>query len=536
MKILIADKLAPEGSDYLKSQDNVSVTIQPGLSDQDLAEALKIHDGVVIRSAVKITSDILDACMPNGSLLKGIARAGVGIDNIDLKAATRYGVAVMNSASASTITTAEHAFALLIALARNIPHSHMTMAGGGWDRSAYTGVQLHGRTLGVVGFGRIGQTLAQRAIAFGMKVIAYDPYYNADSALDGAVTMVRSFDDMVPNVDAISFHVPKNETTTGMMGREQFAKARPCLLLVNASRGGIIDETALLEALDAGQCAGAAIDVYEQEPPPADSPLRNHPKIVTTPHLGASTTEAQEAVAVDACKSLLNYLRGLPVEGAVNIGSLSLDLSDRQRTCVELGSRMIALVNAAQPEQSLTGVTFTLRGESLASRADTIARYALATLLRSHLDQAVNVVNAALIAEQRNIESQTVIAADTGEDRMTIELRTHAGKMLRVEGTIDTQNRPRITHVLGYSMDMVPEGHMILLTNADEPGRIGLVGQIIGEAGVNIAEMVIGRAGNGEAGQVAMMVIKIDAEPTDALLDALRNAPGILTVASVALA
>ncbi len=533
MKILIADKLAPEGSAFLETQEDVSVTVQTGLAGEDLAAALREHDGVVVRSAVQITANVLDTCMTNGSLLKGIARAGVGIDNIDLEAATRYGVAVMNSASASTISTAEHAFALLISLARNVPQAHMAMAKGGWDRSKYTGSQLHSRTLGIVGFGRIGQTLAHRAIAFGMKVIAFDPYYNADTALDGAVKMVRSFDELLPLVDSISFHVPKTETTAGMMGREQFAKAQKGLLVVNASRGGIIDEAALLDALESGQCSGAAIDVYETEPPSEDSPLRNHPRIVTTPHLGASTTEAQEAVAVDACKALLNYLQGQPVEGAMNIGSLSLDLTDRQRAFVTLGSRMVALLGAAGGDEQVAAVQFTLRGESLASRADTIARYALADLLRTHLDQPVNVVNAAILADQRNIEARTTIASDTGEDRFIIDLTNRDGITRRIEGIVDTRNRPRITHVIGYTMDMVPEGHMVLLTNADEPGRIGLVVQVFGEADVNIAEMVIGRKPTGTTGQVAMMVIKVDAAPSEQLLSALRQTPGIKKVAAV---
>lgn len=534
MKILIADKLAPEGGEFLRSQENITVTEQAGLHGDELVKALHEHDGVVVRSAVQITSEVLNACMTNGSRLKGIARAGVGIDNIDLETATNYGVAVMNSASASTISTAEHAFALLISLARNVPQSYMAMAGGGWDRNKYTGLQLHGRTLGVVGFGRIGQTLAQRALAFGMRVIAYDPYFNADTALDGAVKMTRSFDELLPHVDAISFHVPKTEGTAGMMGEAQFAKARKGVFVVNASRGGIIDETALLGAIESGQCGGAAIDVYAKEPPPADSPLRNHPKIVTTPHLGASTTEAQEAVAVDACKALLNYLRGEPVEGAMNIGSLSLDLSDRQRACVTLGSRMIALLDAAGPDEQIAAVHFTVRGDSLASRADTVARYALADLLRGHLDQPVNVVNAAILAEQRGIDTQTTIASDAGEDRFCIDLTNRDGITRRIEGTVDGRNRPRITHVIGYTMDMVPEGHMVLLTNADEPGRIGVVGQIFGESGVNIAEMVIGRRPKShEPGQVAMMVIKTDAPPSEKLLAALRSASGILKVATV---
>jgi len=546
MKILIADKLAPEGAEFLNTQDGVEVTTRTGLTGEELAEEIRQHDGIVVRSAVKITRDVLESCM-NGkpSRLRGIVRAGVGVDNIDLDAATRYGIAVMNSASATTITTAEHAFALMIGLARNIGHSHMTMAQGGWDRSKYTGAQLQGKTLGIVGFGRIGQTMAKRGLAFGMKVIGYDPYYNADTALDGSVKMVQSFDDMIGDVDIVSFHVPKNESTAGMLGKEQFAKARPGLLVVNAARGGIVDEDALLEALENDQCAGAALDVFTSEPPPEESPLRNHPKILTTPHLGASTVEAQEAVAVDACKALLSFLRGEGVDSAVNIGKLNLDLTDRQQAFVDLGSRMVALLQAAVPDGQLGAARFAMRGESLAGRADTIARFALADLLKAHLDQPVNVINAALIAEQRKIDTETIITADTGEDRMSIELIERVGgegRTWRVEGAIYADGLPRVTHLSGYSLDMVPEGDMVLLTNADEPGRIGVVGDLFGNTGINIAEMVIGRrpveqhdTGQNKDRRVAMMIIKIDQPPNETLLKSLREAPGIIRVATVKL-
>jgi D-3-phosphoglycerate dehydrogenase / 2-oxoglutarate reductase len=516
IKILIADKLAQEGPEYLRTRGDAEVTVKTGLTGDELVAALATHDGVVVRSETQVTAQIIEQAMSRpDARLKGIARAGVGVDNIDLDAATRYGIAVMNSASASTITTAEHAFALMIALARNIAPAHMTMSGGGWDRNKFIGSQLAGKTLGVVGFGRIGQTLAHRALGFGMQVIGYDPLINADTALDGAVQLVRSFDALLPNVDFISFHVPKTEQTSNMLNRERFAKMKKGAMIVNAARGGIIDETALIEALNAGQCGGAALDVFDPEPLAKDSPLRKHPKILLTPHLGASTVEAQEAVAVDACKALLGFLRGEGLEGAVNAGGLRMDLTDRQKAFVDLSRRMIALVCAAAEQIDLTAVRFTMRGESLAGRADTISRFALAELLRCNIDEPVTLINASMIAEQRHIDVSTTIAADKGEDRIAIELFTRGGsnddqspnrqiatspnpKVHRVEGAIYSDGLPRITHLDGYSMDMPAGGHMVLLTNADRPGRIGLVGQMFGDAKVNIAEMVIGRKPSGE--------------------------------------
>jgi D-3-phosphoglycerate dehydrogenase len=534
-KILIADKLAPEGAEILRAA-GAEVTVKTGLKGDDLVAALAAHDGVAVRSETQITRPVLDQCMKaaaNGRpRLKAIARAGVGVDNIDLDAATSYGIAVMNSASASTITTAEHAFALMIALARNIAPAHITMASGGWDRTKFTGAQLHGKTLGVVGFGRIGQTLAHRALAFGMNVIAYDPLINAASALEGNVRLLGSFDELLPIADVISFHVPKTESTANMLSRERLGKLKKGALIVNAARGGIIDEAALIDALNSGQCGGAALDVFDPEPLDKESPLRKHPKILLTPHLGASTVEAQEAVAVDACKALLKFLQGEGLEGAVNAGGLRMDLSDRQKAFVDLASRMVPLLNAAVAEPEIVKVCFTMRGESLAGRADTIARYALVELLRSRMDQPVTLINAAMIAEQRRIETKTTVTSETGDDRICIEMDTKRATH-RVDGAIYADGLPRITHLDGYNMDMVPAGHMVLLTNADKPGRIGLVGNMFGEANVNIAEMVIGRKPAEGKGQVAMMILKVDDAPPADLLNRLRRAEGILNVAPV---
>jgi D-3-phosphoglycerate dehydrogenase len=536
MRILVADKLAPEGAAFLKSQPDVEVTVQTGLAGAELADALASHDGVVVRSAVKITAEVLEQCAASGcSRLGAIARAGVGVDNIDVEAATRMGIAVMNSASASTITTAEHTFALLIALARHIGPAYATVSGGGWDRSRFVGTQLHGKTLGIVGLGRIGRTVAQRALAFGMNVQAFDPLINAESALDGQVPLVDSLEALLEAADIVSFHVPKTEATAGMLDRAAFARAKPSLLVVNASRGGIIDEAALLEALDSGQCGGAALDVFDEEPPPPDSPLRKHPRILTTPHLGASTVEAQEAVAVEAAKALLVYLRGEGMVGGVNVGGLSLDLSPQQRAFVDLSSRMVALLGAIAAPGRLRAVRVTLRGEELAARAHTIARRALVDLLGCYLDEPVNVVNAPLVAEQRHIDAQTVIAADHGDERLAIDIEMD-GETRRVEGAVYADGRPRVTHLDGYAMDMVPAGHMVVLTNADRPGRIGLVGRLFGDASVNIAEMVIGRKRDEATGEtIAMMILKLDEAPTNALLDELRRAPGILNATSIAL-
>ena len=295
IKILIADKLAPEGATYLSSHSDVEVIENIGLNGDELVSAISGVDGVIVRSAVKLPKEILEKAFKDPNCrLRGIARAGVGVDNIHLPTATKLGVAVMNSASASTITTAEHAFALMISLARNIASSNAVFRDGGWDRAKYVGVQLAGRTLGIVGMGRIGQAMARRALAFGMEVIGFDPYMKEATALDGNVQMMESFDDLIDKVDIVTFHVPRTEETDGMLGEAQFARCKPSLLVINAARGGIVDEEALIAALDSDKCAGAAVDVYLSEPPDEDHPFRSHPKVLATPHLGASTVEARK--------------------------------------------------------------------------------------------------------------------------------------------------------------------------------------------------------------------------------------------------
>ncbi|MEX2387678.1 MAG: hydroxyacid dehydrogenase, partial [Phycisphaeraceae bacterium] len=282
-KVLAADKLAKQGLEFIQSQADAELVNKPGLSEDELAAIVGEHDAMIVRSGVTVTAKVLE----NPGRLKVIARAGVGVDNIDLAAATAKGILVVNTAEANTITTAEHAFALMLAMARNIGPAYKTMNAGGWDRSKFQGRQMAGKTLGIVGFGRIGQAIAERALAFEMDVVAYDPFINAETMLDGRVKMFKDFTDMLPECDLATFHVPLNDQTRGMLGKETWKLAKPGLMVINAARGGVIDEEDLIDALESGQCGGAALDVYTSEPPAEDSPLRTHPKVLVTPHLGA---------------------------------------------------------------------------------------------------------------------------------------------------------------------------------------------------------------------------------------------------------
>ncbi len=343
MRILVADKLAEEGLDFLK-QNQAEFDAKVGLKEDELAAVVGEYDALIVRSGAKVTAKVL----AKPGKLKAIARAGVGVDNIDLEAATAKGILVLNTAEASTLSTAEHALALMLSLARKIPQAHAALKGGQLEwkkRSVYQGTQLAGKTLGVVGLGRIGRTVASRALAMEMSVIAYDPFFTAPTALDGRVKLVRDFDEFLGQIDVITFHVPGGEGTKHLLNRDRLmTKCRPNLLVVNDARGEVLDEIALADALKEKKIAGAAIDVYAVEPPPKDHPLLSLENVVLTPHLGASTDEAQTAVSVDACKAILAYLKSGEIRGAVNAGGLKLDLPADERPFAELARRIGALL------------------------------------------------------------------------------------------------------------------------------------------------------------------------------------------------
>ncbi|MEM9884137.1 MAG: NAD(P)-dependent oxidoreductase [Planctomycetota bacterium] len=582
--LLAADKLADEGLEFVRSQTDAELLDRPDLVDlkksdgQDavdaevgkLLSAGGIH-AMVVRSGIKVTP----AMLAEPGDLKVIARAGVGVDNIDLPAATAKGILVVNTAEASTITTAEHAFALMMALLRNVGPAYKTMTEGGWDRNKYKGRQLHGLTLGVVGLGRIGRTVAERALAFGMDVVGYDPFVNTDLQLgDRAVKTHRAFADLVPHADVLSFHVPKTPETTGMLDAAVFAKCRPGVFVVNAARGGIVDEADLIAACDAGQCGGAALDVFTTEPPAEDSPLRTHPKILVTPHLGASTEEAQTAVSVDAAKACLAYLRGEGISGAVNAGGVRVDLTDAQAAYVDLADRMARLISP-MVTRGVARLDVELCGQALGPAAGTIERTALVGLLQRNLDTPLNVINVGAVAEARGIETRVTQRehTTTAPSQLTLTIHgprirqlrdieretdsaaagfwgnTHdkkfvdenpdheADKVRRIVGRVYDDLRPRVVEINGYAMDMVPEGHMVIIQNDDRPGMIGMVGTEFGKAGVNIADMTISRRENPDgSGATALMLLKTDEAAPYELHDAVGERPGILKIAGVHLA
>ena len=525
-KILAADTLAEEGLVYLRGQSDAELINRPGLSEDELTAMISGFDGVIVRSGAQVTARVL----ANPGRLKAVARAGVGVDNIDVPAATSAGVLVLNSAEASTTTTAEHAFAMLMALARNIGQAHKCMTEGGWNRSRFQGRQLSGKTLGVVGFGRIGQAVAQRALAFDMNVIAYDPFYNAATALDGGVKIFSQIPDVLTRADILTFHVPLNNDTHELLNAQTFAQCRDGVLVVNASRGGVIDERALLDALHSGKCGGAALDVFETEPPERDSPLRSHPSVLMTPHLGASTIEAQAAVSVDAATSLLEYLRGQSVRGAVNVVGLRLDLDPVQNHYVDLAQRMAQLLSP-MTTSGISAVTIEIAGQDLTAAVGTIERLALIGLLQPHLDTRLNLVNVKHVAEQRGMMLRAVMADEQKMSGPQIAIEVDStDRIHRIVGRVYSDLRPRIVEINGYHLDIVPGGNMVLIRNEDKPGMLGVVGTEFGKAQINIADMAISRRGNS-----AVMLLRVDTEPPAELTARLLDNRGILKVALVKL-
>lgn len=548
MRILVADKLADEGLEYLK-QSGVAFDVKLDLKEEDkFAAAIPGYDALIVRSGVKVTPKVIAA----SDKLRAIARAGVGVDNINLPAATEKGILVLNTAEASTLSTAEHALALMLSLARKIPVANHVLKSGvlsakdDWKkRSNYQGTQLAGKTLGVVGLGRIGRTVATRALAMEMTVVGFDPYFPAESALDGKVKLVRDFDEFLAQLDVITFHVPGGEGTKHLLNRERLfnGKCKPNLLVVNDSRGEVVDEMALAEALKEKKIAGAALDVFATEPPVKDHPLMGLDNAVLTPHLGASTDEAQTAVSVEACKAIVAYLRSGEIRGAVNAGGIKLDLPPDEAVFAKLASRVGTLL-AGYCDCGYKTITLRASGTKAPKHMNTLLRLAAVELLKPHLGEgAVNVINVEHLARARGIELVAIhepappsgLVGDVVGIRVEGKTPTGEPTSSRILGTVYADGLPRVLRIDGYQMDMIPEGNMVLIQNKDQPGVIGTVGTSFGDASVNIADMVISREFDPQGAATALMVIKIDSAAPDALMNRLKARPGILRVKALAL-
>ncbi len=519
-KILVADKIAREGLAPLTGDPRFEIIERPGLKGEDLAAAIADADAVLVRSATKITRESLS----RATKLKVIGRAGVGVDTIDVEAATEKGVAVMNAPAGNTISAAELACALLLSLIRKVPAADKSMKAGQWDRTSFSGTELYGKTLGLVGAGRVGGEVARRARAFGMRVLAYDPFLSAEAAREMGAELAP-LDTVLREADVISLHVPLTDKTRGMLGDAQLAMLKPTAVIINAARGGVLDEVALLKRLQEGKLAGAALDVFDQEPLPADHPFRSLANVVLTPHLGASTEEAQLNVAVEIAESVRAALLEGDYSRAMNAALVGGERLRRLKPLLDLAERLGRLAGAlASGAVSALEVRFSGEGDDLLRP---LAAGAVIGVLQEAVGAtSVNMVNALHLARQRGIQVDRTRVDTPQSYKDLIEVRvTAAGGSVRVAGALLAEGHPRIVRVDDFRIDVIPRGVFLVLRNRDVPGVIGRVGTLLGNAGINIAEYHQARLA---AGGDALAAVSVDAKLPEAVLASLRGLPEIM--------
>jgi len=502
LRVLVADQLSAEGIKILQAEPGLDIEIKTGLAPKDLAAIVGPYDGLIVRSATKVTAEVIE----KAGQLRVIGRAGVGLDNVDLEASTKRGIIVMNVPAGNTISAAEHTMSLLMAVARRIPQADTSLRSGKWERSKFVGTELFGKTLGVVGLGKIGSEVTKRARAFGMRVIAYDPFLSAEHAQQLEVHPVP-LAQVFAESDFISVHTPLTTQTHHLIGEKEFSSMKKSAYIINCARGGIIDETALHQALTKGTIAGAALDVFEAEPVDPANPLLKLPQVVITPHLGASTEEAQLNVAIEIAKQVSDCLLGRGIRNAANMPSMDGTTLKALQPYVLLGERMGLLASALLGAQ-VTQVSVTYVGEMTAHDTAPITLAVLKGLLEPMVGENVNYVNASFLASERGIKVVESKASRSEEfaNLITVEVGT-SGHSLVVQGTLSARREPRLVKIDRYFIEAAPTGFMLIIKNEDQPGLIGQLGTILGEARINIAGMSNGRE---KPGGAAITVVNID--------------------------
>jgi D-3-phosphoglycerate dehydrogenase len=517
-RVLISDALSPAAVQIFKDR-GVEVDFQPNLGkDKDkLAEIIGNYDGLAIRSATKVTPKIL----ANAKNLRVIGRAGIGVDNVDIPAATAKGIIVMNTPFGNSITTAEHAITLMLALARQIPQADASTQAGKWEKNRFMGVEITGKTLGVIGCGNIGSIVANRAIGLHMKVIAYDPFLSPDRAVDLGVEKVE-LDELLRRADIITLHTPLTDKTKNIIDAAALAKTRKGVRIVNCARGGLVDEAALRAALDSGHVAGAAFDVFVEEPANANA-LFGHPNVVCTPHLGAATTEAQENVALQVAEQMSDYLLRGAISNAVNFPSITAEEAPRLKPFIALAEKLGSFAGQLT-ETGLKKVQLSYEGHVAQMNTKALTSAAIAGLLRPML-QDVNVVSAPIVAKERGIVVEEITREAAGDYESLITVTVTTEKQTRaVAGTVFADARPRIVNIKGIRMDAEFGPSMIYITNLDKPGFIGRFSSTLGEAGINIATFHVGREAPGGN---AIALIEIDGELPPEVLAKVRALPQV---------
>jgi D-3-phosphoglycerate dehydrogenase len=528
-RILVSDPVATEGVNVLRRAGH-DVDVRTGLKPDELKAIIGQYEALAVRSETRVTTDVLQ----QAKNLKIIGRAGVGVDNIDVEAATAQGVLVVNSPEGNTIAAAELTVAMLLALSRNIGQAHASMKRGLWQRSRYVGVEVYGKTAGVVGLGKIGREVANRLIGLKMDVIAYDPFLAEKQAEEMGVRLV-DLPTLYREADFITVHVPKTKETSGMIGTEQIAEMKDGVRLVNVARGGIMSEAAVLAGLNSGKIAGAAVDVWEQEPTASDNPLALHERVLATPHLGASTEEAQVGVAVDIAEQIVDVLAGRFARAAVNLPGLAPDVLAQTQPYLRLIEKMGSL-HSQLSTSGITAVEVVYEGDFAPNQTVHLTRALMKGLLSPILSASVNYVNAPALAKERGIrltESRTERPVEY-ENLLTVRAYAQSGRSAEIRATVFGKSEGHIVAVDGYRMDFQPEGFHLITRHTDRPGIVGKVGTLLGENGVNIAGMFLGR-GNGEAGNRAVMAMSLDNPVPPEALTELRGLDGMEAVRLVEL-
>ncbi|MGF1605654.1 MAG: phosphoglycerate dehydrogenase [Rhodothalassiaceae bacterium] len=511
-KVLIADKMSPKAAELFR-QRGVEADERPGMSPDELLGVIADYDGLAVRSATKVTTELLAAA----DTLKVVGRAGIGVDNIDIRAATNRGVVVMNTPFGNSITTAEHAIAMMMALARQIPAANASTHAGKWEKSKFMGVELYGKTLGIIGCGNIGSIVADRAQGLKMHVLGFDPYLSPDRARDLGITKVE-LTDLFAQADFITLHTPLTEKTRNIIDAEALSTMKQGVRIVNCARGGLIDEAALKEALDRGHVAGAALDVYETEPA-TDNPLFGHERLVATPHLGASTTEAQVNVAIQIAEQMSDYLLTGGVSNALNMPSVSAEEAPRLAPYMTL-AKQIGSFAGQIIDTSLKSVRIEYEGHVAKLNVQPLTAIVLEGLLQPLMD-SVNMVNAPVIARERDIDVAQVRHDREGDYATLIRLTVETEKQTRaVAGTLFANNQPRIVDVSDVQIEAGLTPDMLYIINDDKPGFIGQLGSLLGDRGINIGTFNLGRA-NG--GTTAVALVAVDQPVDDALLSAVSG-------------
>jgi D-3-phosphoglycerate dehydrogenase len=526
MRVLVCDNLDQAGVAVFERAPGIDVDVNNDLTPETLLDVIGDYDGLVVRSKTKVTARVIEAA----ARLRVVGRAGTGVDNIDVPAATRRGIVVMNAASGNTVTTAEHAIAMMMALARNIPQASAATKAGRWEKTKFTGVEVCNKTLGVVGVGKIGSVVANRGVGLGMRVLAFDPYLTRDAAAKLGVELA-TLDDLLARADFLSVHTPLTDETRGLIGRDAFARMKPNVRIVNCARGGLVDEQALYDAVVEGKVAGAALDVFEKEPIPTDHPLLALDQVIVTPHLGASTEEAQTGVALIIGEQMVDYLEKGTVRGAVNVPSLGAEQLAALAPYLALGEKLGRFSGQAFG-RDLAEVEIAFAGEAADYDVRPVTQ-AILTGMLSPVIERINFINAEVVAEEQGVRVRQSTDRHARDFASLITVRTRSAEgEHEVAGALFGRKDARIVRVDGFDIDAVPEGDLVLVSNRDVPGVIGRIATALGDAGINIARFHLGRA---HAGGDAMALIATDEPVDDARLSLISSLPEIVSARRIAL-